>query len=873
MTTKTKNRVHIFGDIHNDVFKLAKTSEQSSPEKGGILFVEKTLKSKGLTPDNGIEIISNYIMTVDINQEDQNLNENYIQIGPLFNYVWDCDYYKDDSEKPMDKWVLRCKEQIDVKKEPVDSSDLVILDKTIFKKYSYDANDFFIFECCGKIGLQSGGQYKGVFFDKTISGEIIKTISDKFPEPTDKALMPRFFWIFHNEIPPFFTNTRGFESYMSLPRKSDNKLINKELVARTIVFLNSNVLRKMGIYIQTHVSWESIANDYICALYSNPLMEVFKQYRHVIVRFGISGAIYSYKSGKNNRWLHRLVFDPFAEKTGLVRDAATQGDIVGYQTVFTTCVLDEVIGYVDRLQKIEEADAAELSDNICDGIRKALASIQKLFREGLGSEICTDKNLKPTHIGSISKYWSNFNTNFHKVFDEVEKNKLAWRKFGHELIPVANPGWTIMVQSAEYDLFNKALTLVSLGVEKAFNNTNKLQANDSEEHIAWAPVITFGKNNDLIVIDRREIENYRMIHGLINRHINETSKKPLSIVVFGPPGSGKSFTVTKIVESANSSQFKTDMHTINLTTINDKQMLEDEIAKACKSYFYENIPVVFFDEFDSKHKNEDLAWLKMFLSPMEDWKAKDLIDKASSFFIQDQYQIISALDQEIEKLNAKIKVLDGKLGELDQGSEDYITYSEQRRSNKKLLTDNEDSRKKSIKILEDHDEKVKITHKQFDDKHPIFVFAGGTSHNYRDFIHADDLLSEEQKLKFAMAKGPDFVSRLRGHIDILGPNRVDDHDDGYVIRRAILLRGMLLDRFSLEKLDDLTDYIDEAVVKAMLRVSTFTHGARSMRAIINMSDTIGGNKPKLVSSTLPTLPQLNMHVNGKEFIEMIKNES
>jgi hypothetical protein len=40
-----------------------------------------------------------------------------------------------------------------------------------------------------------------------------------------------------------------------------------------------------------------------------------------------------------------------------------------------------------------------------------------------------------------------------------------------------------------------------------------------------------------------------------------------------------------------------------------------------------------------------------------------------------------------------------------------------------------------------------------------------------------------------------------------------------------------------------------------------------------MCAKLGGNNGKLVSSTLPTLPQLNMHVNGKEFLEMIIDES
>ena len=145
-----------------------------------------------------------------------------------------------------------------------------------------------------------------------------------------------------------------------------------------------------------------------------------------------------------------------------------------------------------------------------------------------------------------------------------------------------------------------------------------------------------------------------------------------------------------------------------------------------------------------------------------------------------------------------------------------------------------------------------------------------------DFCREDNSWKEEQKAYFSSIKGPDFVSRLRGHIDILGPNRVDDFDDTYVIRRALLLRSFLLERFGLKDSNDkeanLINYVDPPIIKAMLKVSSFKHGARSMRAIVNMSMTVGGSGGKIVCSTLPTLPQINMHVNGKEFLDMVISE-
>ena len=70
----------------------------------------------------------------------------------------------------------------------------------------------------------------------------------------------------------------------------------------------------------------------------------------------------------------------------------------------------------------------------------------------------------------------------------------------------------------------------------------------------------------------------------------------------------------------------------------------------------------------------------------------------------------------------------------------------------------------------------------------IFVFAGGTSARLADF-------AGNQSTEFRLAKGPDFVSRLKGHVDIVGPDPRGgdrDADPHFRIRRAILLRSMLL---------------------------------------------------------------------------------
>jgi hypothetical protein len=172
----------------------------------------------------------------------------------------------------------------------------------------------------------------------------------------------------------------------------------------------------------------------------------------------------------------------------------------------------------------------------------------------------------------------------------------------------------------------------------------------------------------------------------------------------------------------------------------------------------------------------------------------------------------------------------------------------------------------------------------------IFVFAGGTRSSFRDFeqnISSDSsenkFLTEEERRKeelkrleqFRDAKGPDFVSRLRGFINILGPNpnhQAGRIDNTFIIRRAKILRTT----FEMtEKTRQLINsggelQVDESVLRAMLNIPEYKHGNRSMSALIDMSRLTG--KKKFDLSALPTPEQLDMHVDEKLFLWLAARE-
>ena len=105
----------------------------------------------------------------------------------------------------------------------------------------------------------------------------------------------------------------------------------------------------------------------------------------------------------------------------------------------------------------------------------------------------------------------------------------------------------------------------------------------------------------------------------------------------------------------------------------------------------------------------------------------------------------------------------------------------------------------------------------------VFVFAGGTASTMTEFSSTRSIPA------FRAAKGPDFVSRLRGYLDVRGPNAEPRY-----IRRALILRNELQSQAKRE--GKVRTESDREPVEALLTVGRYRHGARSITAIVELSD-------------------------------------
>lgn len=163
----------------------------------------------------------------------------------------------------------------------------------------------------------------------------------------------------------------------------------------------------------------------------------------------------------------------------------------------------------------------------------------------------------------------------------------------------------------------------------------------------------------------------------------------------------------------------------------------------------------------------------------------------------------------------------------------------------------------------------------------IFVFAGATSYNMNAFGKFN---TENEEKEFILKKGPDFISRLNGYINILGPNKrqnfnpgyskvdekwIDDPSDfTYPIRRAIFIINLL----KLKK-DDFPLRMDWGLLNALIKVDRYKHGSRTMANLLN---DIRQNNPRnlILRSWLPSKATMELHFkNPKDFYENMTRET
>lgn len=163
----------------------------------------------------------------------------------------------------------------------------------------------------------------------------------------------------------------------------------------------------------------------------------------------------------------------------------------------------------------------------------------------------------------------------------------------------------------------------------------------------------------------------------------------------------------------------------------------------------------------------------------------------------------------------------------------------------------------------------------------IFVFAGGTCDSCAEFAKPFRQKDDPDFRAFKDAKGPDFLSRLRGTLDIPGldlDTRFDAYGptEAFPCEAAILLRRANILAFQLrDKAPGLEDAskaleVSEPVIRALLHLPGFAHGNRSLEALLDMSHLVGEHR--FTPSLLPCSNHSALHANSAHLLQLLATD-
>lgn len=676
-------------------------------------------------------------------------------------------------------------------------------------------------------------------------------------------------------------NSRGGVGENGLPFESAlwNTLYKKREHVGIVTCMST--LRKDGAVISRRLSFEQTVEDFCSELHRFPSLSYLGHFAHLFVRIGMIGIVHIenvVNNVHNCKFTGEICFSPYA-KQGLHRNEDDGGFTIGRNTLLVAALARALVWAqeVGRNASVDEDifrrageralwamrtvddtgyehESGETAEHM---VRKSVKSAQDVINipwsELLVSSSANKGDLEdlpiyglrslpahllvpmPPRVVTTSQPWHILDDvlieapvhriNVAMAIVMAGHGKVLNRRWSSETrseSEFAQRIWELLTRVEYWNPEDRAPDFVTLqeGCEPVMPRSSDPKPRTTKPIIGGldrsfgidVPIMKFGSLN---LIERDEIESLRSIANLLRLHRRQSGERlaqdkvpgPISIAVFGAPGTGKSFAVKQLATEVGSEEElpRLEFNVAQFSGMNDLndalREVKDKIDLGKQKYLA--TPLVFFDEFDCALGDVELGWLKYFLSPMQD---------------------------------GKVKVRRGHQG-----------YQQEYQQEK------------------------------YEDIGPaIFVFAGGLHYKFGSFDPRTDSAYDNQRnseeyqsrlKRFAGQKGPDFISRLRGHIDILPINDLPGHSKHF-IRRAMQLRSFLVKNTLVEAKGPRAEEakIDTAVVYALLTTDLFYHGVRSMQAIVEMCTPIHG---RIEIASLPSRVQLGMHVDATEFMTRV----
>jgi hypothetical protein len=534
---------------------------------------------------------------------------------------------------------------------------------------------------------------------------------------------------------------------------------------RLITVTTVDDLRKRNFAIRGLCSWEMAAEELVKALEQEAVGQDLIMSRYLIVSLHTAGALLVSRSPASNdpsssAMEYSLIYDPNC------LEHAWEQDYPGHMAGYTTCLTASVAYSI--LRDPENPDLRH-------ALRSGVHAIRALHKTGYVD--AQNEEPYPRLVFPVESIVQAISSPSNSTFSTLElPNPFVER-------------WTILRDTKSINIRG----LEDLAVEVATKGPHK--------GLRDVPMAQFG---ELITIDRREIEAYHNIRSLLQNYLDQRfHTKPLSIAVFGTPGSGKSFGIVQIARSLNGG--KITHLTFNLSQFDKLDNLWEAFHRVRDVGLSGKVPLVFWDEFDTTFNGAELGWLRYFLAPMDD-----------GAFTQGQF---------VHPIGPALFVF-------------------------------ADSTKKNI------DEFSKYVQKK-DLKGSKAVDFASRLVGYIDVIGPNSEDDPVHNADFA-SRLVGYIDVIgRNSDDDPVHNAEVRKDPYYIVRRAILLRAILQrtapQLFTNSDAGEVLN-IDPGVLHAFLTVKTYKHGARSMEAIVSMSHL--SDKRSFLRSDLPAEGQLSLHVDG-----------
>jgi hypothetical protein len=366
-----------------------------------------------------------------------------------------------------------------------------------------------------------------------------------------------------------------------------DKLISCGPRERLITLASARLFRQSDVRLSYGLSWERTVEHLLQELEHNPAVRPLCESRHLIVNFGLDGAVWIDFSTPDQPTV-RLVFD--AANAEGEWSSRIKGGVFGYLSCLTAASVLTLVSARDEGQDLDfqlaiERGLSAMRDLLEQGHGVALSGEGDFHQgEGFPADRLATEILRPTY--------------------RFARAAVPWDAASRGASPPAAP-WSILA-SLQNPLGPVPRPLYGFARQLALRGPSVLS---HVPHLRMSKLITAGRD---------EMETLRSLRRILQAYRDFASgKKPLSIGVFGAPGSGKSFGVEQLALGVFGDPAKDSYEgwkEFNLSQFDKPEDLIGTFHQVRDLVLQGLIPVVFWDEFDSR----EYKWLQYLLAPMQD---------------------------------------------------------------------------------------------------------------------------------------------------------------------------------------------------------------------------------------------------------------